>query len=845
MAVSRAVLEVLFSRGEDLGELLPYGFHDRSAGVYMGVDGAMGAIFELTPCASESETEEIRNEAVAKAERFFADIPSGVDAQFIIVSSGHVDEDVDAYEAGTDTDNKIVRALVDNRMARHQRAVREGFVPGDPMRARSVRYYFTLRYGKREIEGGWSRVLGMVRSGSYHRDKVDRRHDEVKEVFQRWVETVRRGLDWLGLDPRPVGPSALLRLLDIILNPNLSYQRPLDGRTPFDPELPLRHQVCREVYEVAGGRILTGAEQGTEGRKVIKAFSLTGLPSQVRPGMIQDLIERIPYDFVATLNFRVEDSLDAIQGLDVARFFLGRHSRGMLGQENFGARATLEEIEEVSTEVHSQGRRLIKFALHVVAVGKASQEARIEDEVGQAFRSLMGTATVERIVCLPVLLSSLPLGFDAALDTSLRRLRTVLSDRFACLTPVWGCWRGMNNRVAAYVNRLGEMVGFDLFGADGAPHAMILGGTGKGKSFMMQDLILQTFRHRDKPYFFVIDMMGGSYRKLCEVLGGRYIEVDLKKPVRMNLFAGEYSEDQAAYWTNLLYLMVKDQGAKGPMSHEVRAVLTDGVRSAFAGKGGEEVFLSDVADALRSLGDLGAGLALRLRPFLRGVGVFGEIFDGPSTLPTGDLPRFTVFDLTGAKEHKDLHAPLLGAVIQQIQRLVSGPALRGVRKIIPMDEGWAALKDDAGEEFAREAWKTFRKMYAAVLFMTQDMEDVAKSAAGQAIINNSSTFIIFQHRDEAFSSLKSGLNLSDARTNLVRSLQWKKGYFSEVYVKTAHGGRTVDTVLRVIPDGFSYWMFTMDGDDLKVLDEKQRSAGNLLAAIEALSKEKPHGAKAA
>ena len=98
---------------------------------------------------------------------------------------------------------------------------------------------------------------------------------------------------------------------------------------------------------------------------------------------------------------------------------------------------------------------------------------------------------------------------------------------------------------------------WDFFDSNTNPHAIIIGSSGAGKSFFVNDFILQNARLDS--HFFVLDK-GDSYRKLCQILGGQYIRFELNNPVTINPFLKEPDPEHMAF---LVTVIIRDVFRRG------------------------------------------------------------------------------------------------------------------------------------------------------------------------------------------------------------------------------------------------------------------------------------------
>ena len=120
------------------------------------------------------------------------------------------------------------------------------------------------------------------------------------------------------------------------------------------------------------------------------------------------------------------------------------------------------------------------------------------------------------------------------------------------MLPLYGSVKGTKTPAQMYLNRRGETVFWDFFDSNTNPHAIIIGASGAGKSFFVNDFILQNAR--SDAHFFVLDK-GDSYKKLCSILGGQYVRFDLNNPVTINPFLKEPDPEHIAFLVTVLSAM--------------------------------------------------------------------------------------------------------------------------------------------------------------------------------------------------------------------------------------------------------------------------------------------------
>ena len=154
------------------------------------------------------------------------------------------------------------------------------------------------------------------------------------------------------------------------------------------------------------------------------------------------------------------------------------------------------ELDQVLADVYTRGYPLLWARVHAVAWGQAAALPRAEDALIQAGRRLGLEWLREPVLGSTLFLQTLPLGFDPAYpeERFLRRARRLPAPNLAQLLPLYGDFRGTATPALLYLNRRGEAVGFDHFDSPTAPHAVVVGTSGSGKSFAINHLVCRCCR---------------------------------------------------------------------------------------------------------------------------------------------------------------------------------------------------------------------------------------------------------------------------------------------------------------------------------------------------------------
>ena len=132
-----------------------------------------------------------------------------------------------------------------------------------------------------------------------------------------------------------------------------------------------------------------------------------------------------------------------------------------------------------------------------------------------------------------------------------------------------------------------------------------------------------------------------------------------------------------------------------------------------------------------------------LEPFYRG-GDYDFLLNSDKELDlTGK--RFIVFELDNISSNKVL-LPVVTLIIMETF-IAKMRRLKGIRKMILIEECWKALMSANMSEYIKYLFKTVRKYFGEAVVVTQEVDDIISSPiVKEAIINNSDCKILLDQR---------------------------------------------------------------------------------------------------
>ncbi|UPK68032.1 TraG family conjugative transposon ATPase [Chitinophaga filiformis] len=378
---------------------------------------------------------------------------------------------------------------------------------------------------------------------------------------------------------------------------------------------------------------------------------------------------------------------------------------------------------------------------------------------------------------------------------------------------------------------------------------VVFGASGSGKSMFMCHLMRSYF---ELGAHAVIVDVGHSYEGLCQLVGGYYFTYDEKNPLCFNPFfidEGDTldTEKKESIKSLLVALWKKDDESfkrseyvalsnalhryfeyidKNPAVFPCFDSFYDFLRDQYA------KVLSQ--DGVKEKDFDFDNFLYVLRPFY-GEGEYGFLLNARNRL---DLfhQRFIVFELDSIKDHPILF-PLVTIIIMEL--FVSKMRkLKGIRKVITIEEAWKAIAKSGMAEFMRYLYKTVRKFFGEAITVSQEVDDALSSpVVKEAILNNADTKILLDMRkfQNKFDQLQSVMGMPDKGKPMVLSLNKAndpKRRYREVYID--HGGVSMK-VYGYEPSPQEYYAYTTEEKE-KVLVKQftAQCGGDMKKGIQAL-----------
>lgn len=515
-----------------------------------------------------------------------------------------------------------------------------------------------------------------------------------------------------------------------------------------------------------------------------------------------------------------------------------------------------EAVNNFLNEAISQGRLPIKASFNVM-VWTDNREAlkELHGLASSALAQMDVLPKEETKASAPIWWAGLP-GNEA--DFPVNDSFDTFAEQAACFFNMEGMPRSTSpDKGIRFSDRLtGRPLYLDLYdaprneGISSNMGTLVCGTSGGGKSMTVNHILRSLY---DQGAHCVTVDIGGSYKGLCELVGGYYFTYEEKNPIQFNPFylpEGEMLDtEKKESLKSLLVSLWKQEHESFNRSEYVALsnALTGyyktlsspsplGDRGVFPCFNSFYEYLQhDYKETLKEHHvkdkdfDVDNFLYV-LRPYYKN-GEFDFLLNATKNL---DLlsQQFIVFELDNIKDHPILF-PVVTLVIMELF-ISKMRKLKGVRKVLTIDEAWKAIAKSGMAEFLKYAFKTIRKFNGIPIVITQELDDLVSSPViKDAIINNADVKILMDMRKflNKFDRLQETLGMSEK--GKVQALSVNKDN-REIYISIG-GQKDVVVKNELCPE--EYFAFTTEGKErVKVLAYAEKY-GSMEKGIEQLIKE--------
>ena len=543
----------------------------------------------------------------------------------------------------------------------------------------------------------------------------------------------------------------------------------------------------------------------------------------------------------------------------------GKLSRTVLRGESSRKGADLLDIEMYLNEAHSQGLRSVRCHCNVMAWAENEAELkRIRNDVGSQL-ALMGCTPHHNTVDVPVLFWAAIPGNEA--DFPAEESFYTFLDQALCLFNGETNYRSslspfgikMSDRLSGIPLHLDISDLPMKRGVITNRNKFILGPSGSGKSYLTNHLVRQYWEQGS--HILLVDT-GNSYQGLCSLIhaktkgrDGVYFTYTEEAPIAFNPFYvedGVYDVEKRESLKTLLLTLWKRESEEPTRSEEV--ALSNAVNLYLSKLRADrsivpsfDTFYEFVETDYRRLleqkrvrekdFDLENFLNV-LEPYYKG-GEYDYLLNSDKQLDLLDK-RFIVFELDNISSNRTL-LPVVTLIIMEtfISKM---RRLKGVRKMILIEECWKALTSANMSAYIRYLFKTVRKYFGEAVVVTQEVDDIISSPiVKESIINNADCKILLDQRKylSKFDGIQRLLGLTDKERAQILSINLSndpKRRYKEVWIGL---GGVQSAVYATETSAAEYLCYTTEeSEKMQVMELAGKLGGDIEAAIRQLARER-------
>ena len=817
-----------------LAEELPYWEIEKNNDISYLIldDGSLASGLEITPIDIECHDNDRVNQLTLALRSFVNTIPEGYALQIHVQIDSDFRNTLNKHHDLLSTSNIFLKSLDQNNLNRMMTEVNENRL----YRPRIFAYLKTpkLKSGKFSSRNKFKKSLK-----NFHKDFDERLSELSENIFSLGSSLVN-----LELKAKKLSQTELTENIYRYLNAD--RRQTIAPPVLFAPkEIQVESEILKSRPELAidsprsqlvfGDLILDRSEFVLDQYRT-RVLSLKTQPEMTIAGQMNDFL-RLPFHYDLIFSFAVSNQAKEMKKLKSNQRMAKSLSNSNSAQvRDLESESKLNDTEDLINELIQTGQRIFVSQLLVVLrdentkEGLKSLNAKTREILGK-FKMLSGAECIQETVgAWKIFKSCLP-----GAPISLERGKRMKTNNLVDFLPLYGPRLGDEVPVVLLHNRLGSIVSINPFDPGITNYnSLVTGSAGSGKSFFNNCMLFQQMARGTKVY--IIDI-GGSYKKLTELSQGQYFEINLSEKYAINPFEiknisqGPTSEKIKGL-TSIIEQMVAEENQK--LSKLERVLIEKAIAETFerTKKENRSPLLSDFEKTCKGSKEPELQKVAKLLYSWVGNSPFGKLLDRNGAIHS-DSP-ITAFDLKGLSQYPDLQSVMILILTNFILDQVETD--KGTSKKVILDEAWQFLQSQAAASFMEYAARTFRKTGSGITFITQGVEEIAQSAIGHAIINNTSTKVVMSQRGD-IKLLTDTLKLNPQEVALVQSLEQRKGVYSEAFLISGENRQ----VIRIYPSPLEYWVSTSDAKDNKYLSELQSQGLGLEASVIKASKDYPFG----
>ncbi len=800
---------------------LNYLAYDPETKIYLNQDNSIGMLWECSPVVYAGP------KTITALEGLFrTGMPKGSIIQLLFHADSHIEPILTLYEQDTVRDNPLVssntRSVVDYLLQGKAGIPACSNIP--------VRRFRLLIAAKIPEAPGLPKIeeLGDAKKLA-----------PLLDIRRQINETLKAAM----LHPRYMAAEDFLEWLRRLFN-HYPAGYPEHNFNAYDSNQPIRKQIINSDTAIR--------EEGDHlhiGHNYFCCTTPKTIPKEVDPlqtnslfggiwGVVSDA-DQIKTDFLYTLNIIFEPLEARLHGK--CNLILNQQAVGSLSPSL--QRKQTEYL--AATDALERGIQFVK-TVPIFWVWNSDLE-KSRDSCARVRRLWENQGYImqqESLILKILFLSSLPFGLYTAngnLDALERDFVAPITSITPTL-PVQSDFSGAGKPRLLFLGRKGQLVTLDFFATGVVNHNVFCcASSGSGKSFQVNFIAFNYFACG--ALVRIIDI-GGSYKKMANMLGARYLDFQPKTTICLNPFTHirepqEELKSVAAVFAQMAY----SNSSNAVVDDTEMNLMRNAVRWAWQQKGEnadadtvyqflmefpamENSDMTELADNQKLI-ERARKLAFNIREFTSH-GFHGRFFTGKSTVDISS-DEFVVLELENLKVQPDLYRVVTLLVINAVtQDLYLSDRSRP--RLIIFDEAWQFLDKAAMlAPVINEGYRRARKYNGSFMVITQSLIDLENFGEVGSVINSNSAFrILLESPDFDLARKKGLIDYDDFTMALLKSVKSNPPKYSELFFDTPFGVG----VARLAVNDYAYFIYTSKADEIAMIEKMVQDGQSYDQAIQ-------------
>ena len=807
--------------------------------VLIGVDLQMSCCFEIEPQDLTLKSDEEIPVFFEQLKNILHSLPENTTLQFLVHNSQNVEKIYSEYANNTNQSDELAKYVVEKKIE-HLKSIKP-----------SVKKYYmfiTIYPDDVDLQKMSVNIFAVLKPNPANCGKLaENIHKKYTQKLLQTTETICGMLNSIGVKTKKLNKQQIIELLYQHLNPGraeiLDFEPASCGIDPaklrdnLSPQVTLRSALTYNAVENAFAYTFVDGY-------FFRAVNMLSRPRQITFEYINEFLKQIEGEYFLSVCVHSIEQEKIIKQLQfnstLATIIATINPFKKYHEAELKAQHSAELVEYVKNTF----QKLYQLSFCVVLKSPTLELlTQRTNKVLSEFKNIGETeGIIDDMNHMYLWLSCLPNHSHYNLRKHIFHTEAVCE-----FLPVSKPWGGTKETKMVFLSRDYELLKYDMFDSElPAKHSIIVGSTGAGKSFTTNYLLTNFFIESENNHIVVVDI-GGSYRKLCSLFGGEYLEIQLSEEYGFNPFPpkkfvydetkNEVDPDTMSFLLLLVQKLLKKTELTGQETYILERAITNTYKylkpqydtpilsnlhyqlKFYTPEGRPETDItSDTIDtsdtSITDATKIAKKFAADLEEWTSGQK--GKMINRRTSIEP--KARMIVFDLQGLQQHKELQSVVLFLIQNVIwQKLYN----KQLKKIIVFDECWQLFDDPVAAKLVENLYRTARKFNAAVLFITQSPEDFLNSQSATAVISNSYIKYVLKLQ-RGFEVLKK-LDFNEKEIELVKSLQSIRGKYSEIMVKFMNKTQ----VLRIQTSKTDYWICTTDPEDFKIEQQIRNKYPNI------------------